>query len=192
LCRYLEGLGYSITYLPVDEYGLVDVRQVEDAITPQTILITVMHANNEVGTIEPIREIAEIARRNGVLMHTDTAQSVGKIPVHVDDLNVDLLSIAGHKLYAPKGIGALYIHTGVKLEKLIHGASHDMNLRAGTENVIEIVGLGEAFGMIDKFWEPALNICVSCATDWRTAFAADLTTSAETGTQKSACPIPRV
>jgi len=149
VCRYLEKQGFEITYLPVDKYGLVDPKQVEQAITSETILITIMHANNEVGTIEPIAEIAEIAHRHKILMHTDSAQAVGKIPVRVDKLNVDLLSIAGHKLYAPKGIGALYIRRGVKLEKLIHGANHEMNLRAGTENVIEIVGLGEACLLID-------------------------------------------
>lgn len=148
VCRYLEGEGCAVTYLPVDELGRVDPRQVSDAITPRTILITIMHANNETGTIEPMREISQIAHRQGVLVHTDAAQSIGKIPVHVDDLGVDLLSIAGHKLYAPKGIGGLYIRSGVKLEKLIHGANHEMNRRAGTENVIEIVGLGEAFQMI--------------------------------------------
>jgi selenium donor protein len=148
VCRYLEDNGYQITYLPVDGDGLIDPGQVEQAITPQTILISIMHANNEVGTIEPIREIAEIAHRRGIVVHTDAAQSIGKIPVHVDELQVDLLSIAGHKLYAPKGIGALYIRTGTRLEKLIHGASHEMNMRAGTENVIEIVGLGEACAMI--------------------------------------------
>lgn len=148
VCRYLEGEGCTVTYLPVDGLGRVDPRQVAEAITPRTILITIMHANNETGTIEPIREISQIAHRQGVLVHTDAAQSIGKIPVHVDDLGVDLLSIAGHKLYAPKGIGGLYVRSGVKLEKLIHGANHEMNRRAGTENVIEIVGLGEAFQMI--------------------------------------------
>ena len=150
VCRYLEEQRYNVTYLPVDEYGLVDPQQVEDAITPQTILITIMHANNEVGTVEPIAEVAEIAHRHGVLVHSDCAQSIGKIPVRVDELNVDLLSVAGHKLYAPKGIGALYIHTAVKLEKFIHGANHEMNWRAGTENVIEIVGLGEACELIKE------------------------------------------
>jgi cysteine desulfurase len=150
VCRYLEGRGCRVTYLPVDESGLVDPQQVEEAITPQTILVTIMHANNEVGTIEPIAEIAEIARRYGALVHADCAQSVGKIPAQVDELGVDLLSIAGHKLYAPKGIGALYVRAGVKLEKLIHGASHEMNWRAGTENVIEAVGLGRACELIDQ------------------------------------------
>jgi len=150
VCRYLEGEGYRITYLPVDEFGLIDPRQVEEAIGPQTILITIMHANNEVGTIEPISEMAEIAHRHNILIHSDCAQSVGKIPVYVDKLNVDMLSIAGHKLYAPKGIGALYIKSGVKLEKQVHGADHEMNWRAGTENVLEIVGLGEACEMVSE------------------------------------------
>ncbi len=150
VCRFLEEQGYLVTYLPVDSAGLVDPKQVEEAVTPQTILITIMHANNEVGTIEPIADIAEIAHRFGILIHTDCAQSIGKIPVHVDELKVDLLSVAGHKLYAPKGIGALYIRSGVKLEKLIHGAGHEMNRRAGTENVIGIVGLGKACELIGQ------------------------------------------
>jgi len=150
VCRYLEKQGFRVTYLPVDHYGLVEPKQVEQAIKSDTILITIMHANNEIGTIEPIAEIAEIAHRHNVLIHTDSAQAVGKIPVRVDELNVDLISIAGHKLYAPKGIGALYIRTGVKLEKQIHGANHEMNYRAGTENVIEIAGLGEACKLIDE------------------------------------------
>ncbi len=150
VCRYLEGKGCEVTYLPVDEYGMVDPQSVEDAIKPATILVSIMHANNEVGTIEPIPAISEIARRKGVLLHADCAQSVGKIPVSVDELGVDLLSIAGHKVYAPKGIGALYIRDGVQLEKLMHGASHEMGWRAGTENVIEIVGLGQACELIGR------------------------------------------
>jgi cysteine desulfurase len=150
VCQYLESRGCRVTYLPVDEHGLVYPKQVQDAITPQTVLLSIMHANNEVGTIEPIREIAEIAHERGVLVHADCAQSVGKIPVRVDELGVDLLSIAGHKLYAPKGIGALYVRNGVKLEKLIHGAGHEMHWRAGTENVIEIVGLGKACQLIEQ------------------------------------------
>ena len=139
-----------MTYLPVDEFGLVDPQEFESAITPQTILVSIMHANNEVGTIQPIREIAGIAHRHEILVHTDCAQSIGKIAVHVDDLHVDLLTIAGHKIYAPKGIGALYIRSDVKLEKQIHGASHEMGWRAGTENVLEIVGLGEACELIAR------------------------------------------
>ena len=148
VCRYLEEQGGRVTYLPVDEFGMVDPQQVAEAITPKTILVSIMHANNEVGTIEPLEEISRITREQGVLLHADCAQSVGKIPVRVDDLGVDLLSIAGHKVYAPKGIGALYIRSGVRLEKLMHGASHEMGWRAGTENVIEIVGLGLACELV--------------------------------------------
>ncbi len=144
VCRYMERKGFTITYLPVDEFGLVHADEMEKAITPQTILISIMHANNEIGTIQPIRELADIARRYKVAFHSDAAQSVGKIPVDVADMGVDLLTIAGHKLYAPKGIGALYIRDGIVLEKLIHGADHEQNKRAGTENVVEIVGLGKA------------------------------------------------
>jgi len=150
VCNFLEKNGFKVTYLPVDEYGMVDPQSVLDAITPQTILITIMHANNEVGTIQPINEIGKIAREHGIIFHSDCAQSVGKIPVNVNEMNADLLSIAGHKFYAPKGIGALYIRSGIKLEKLIYGADHEMNLRAGTENVIEIVGLGEASRIVSE------------------------------------------
>ncbi len=144
VCRYLEHEQFRVTYLPVDEWGLVDIVKLKESITPQTILISLMHANNEVGTIQPISDISEVARQNGIIMHTDAAQSVGKIPAGVDELGVDLLSVAGHKLYAPKGIGALFIRKGTGLEKLIHGASHEYNKRAGTENVLGIVGLGKA------------------------------------------------
>jgi cysteine desulfurase len=144
VCRHLEKNGFRVTFLPVDEYGLLDPAAVEKAITPQTILITAMHANNEVGTIQPLGEIAKIAKANGVVMHTDAAQSLGKIPARVNELAVDLLSVAGHKLYAPKGVGALFIRRGVRLRKLIHGADHEQNRRAGTENVLLIVGLGKA------------------------------------------------
>ncbi len=144
-CRYLEVRhGFRVTYLPVDADGLVDPAAVEAAITPQTILITTMHANNEVGTLEPIAEIGQIARQHGIALHTDAAQSVGKAPVRVDDLGVDLLTIAGHKLYAPKGIGALYVRRGTTLDPLIHGAGHEGGRRAGTENVPYIVALGTA------------------------------------------------
>ena len=144
VCKYLEENGFSVTYLPVDEYGMVDPQEVEKAINPQTILITIMHANNEVGTIQPIEEIGEIAKDHNIILHSDAAQSLGKILVDVKELGVSLLSVAGHKLYAPKGIGALYIKHGVKIQKLIHGADHEMNMRAGTENVLEISGLGKA------------------------------------------------
>lgn len=141
---YLESQGFRISIMPVDEYGLVDPADVEKNITADTILISIMHANNEVGTIQPICAIADIAHKHQILMHTDAAQSTGKIPVSVETLGVDLLSIAGHKLYAPKGIGALYVRRGVRLEKIIHGAEHEMNRRAGTENVIQIAALGAA------------------------------------------------
>ena len=146
--QFLEKHGYRTTYLPVDTYGVVDPASVERAITSRTILVTIMHANNEVGTIEPLRDIANIAHKKNVIVHSDCAQSLGKIPVNVKDLNVDLLSIAGHKLYAPKGIGALYIKNGIHLDKFIHGANHELNRRAGTENVLEIVGLGKACELI--------------------------------------------
>ena len=144
VCHWLETQGFRVTVLPVDQYGMVDPGELERAITPDTLLVTVMHANNEVGTIQPIAELAAIAHHHGALMHTDAAQSVGKIPVDVDALGVDLLSIAGHKLYAPKGIGTLYARSSVRLEKLMFGAAHESNRRPGTENVLEIVGLGRA------------------------------------------------
>jgi cysteine desulfurase NifS/selenium donor protein len=144
VCRYLEQQGFNVTWLPVDGAGMVDPEDVRNAITPLTILVTVMHANNETGTIQPVDLIGKITREHGILFHSDAAQSVGKINVDVEMMNVDLLSVAGHKLYAPKGVGALYIRRGVRLEKLIHGADHESNQRAGTENVMEIVGLGKA------------------------------------------------
>src|SRR3990172_3020625 len=144
-CRFLERtLGARVTVLPVDRYGMVDPDDVRKAITPRTILITVMHANNEVGTIEPIPGIAAISREAGVVFHTDAAQSVGKIPTDVEELGVDLLSVAGHKVYAPKGIGALYLREGTKVELFVHGAGHEAGRRAGTENVLLAVALGAA------------------------------------------------
>jgi cysteine desulfurase len=143
-CRYLESHSYRLTVLPVDEYGRVDPAEVQRAITPETILVSIMHANNEVGTIQRIAEIAAIVHSHDALMHTDAAQSLGKLAVKVEELGVDLLSVAGHKFYAPKGIGALYIRSGVKLVKFIHGADHEADRRAGTENVLEVVGLGKA------------------------------------------------
>ncbi|MDP2161275.1 MAG: aminotransferase class V-fold PLP-dependent enzyme, partial [Flavobacterium sp.] len=143
-CKYLERFGFEITYLPVDEYGIIKLDDFSNSIKSSTILVSIMHANNEVGSIQPIAEISEIIKGKGIYFHTDAAQSIGKIEADVQTLGVDLLSIAGHKLYAPKGIGALYIRNGVQLEKLMHGADHEQNLRAGTENVLEIVGLGKA------------------------------------------------
>jgi len=144
VCRFLEREGFRITVLPVDRHGLVDPAAVERALTTETILVTIMHANNEVGTLEPIADIARLARARGVRVHSDGAQAVGKVPVDVGRLEVDLYSVAGHKLYAPKGIGALYIRRGTELVKFVHGADHEQNRRAGTENVLEIVGLGAA------------------------------------------------
>ena len=165
-CRFLEKLGAEVTYVPVDRYGSVDPQDIQKAITSRTILITVMHANNEVGTIQPIEAISKIAKQRGIVFHTDAAQSVGKIVTKVDDLGIDLLSIAGHKVYAPKGIGTLYIRKGTPIEPLIHGAGHESGRRAGTENVLLIVGLGKAcevakryvgddriFNMRDRFWK---------------------------------------
>lgn len=144
-CRALERLhGFRVTYLPVDESGRVNPGAVEAAIDEGTVLITIMHANNETGTLQPIAKIAEVARRHGVLVHTDAAQSVGKIPMRVDELGVDLLTVAGHKLYAPKGIGALYIRRGLELEPMIYGGSQEAGRRAGTENVASMVALGTA------------------------------------------------
>lgn len=144
VCRWLETQGHRVTVLPVDGYGQVDPADLARALTPQTILVTIMHANNEVGTLQPIPQLAEIAHRAGVLFHTDAAQSLGKVAVKVDELGVDLLSIAGHKLYAPKGIGALVIRGGVELSGVLHGAGQEAGRRPGTENVLEIAGLGMA------------------------------------------------
>ena len=144
VCRFLERQGFEVTYLPVDAQGMISVSDVEQAVRPTTILITLMHANNEVGTLQPIEAVARIARQRRVLLHTDAAQSVGKIPAEVQRLGVDLLSLAGHKLYAPKGVGALYIRQGVQLAAFMHGAGQEQGRRAGTENVLEIVGLGKA------------------------------------------------
>jgi cysteine desulfurase len=143
-CRYLERQGYAVTYLTVDQYGVVDPADLEKAITPKTVLVTIMHSNNEVGTIQDIRELSRIASSRGVLFHTDAAQSVGKVRVQAVELGVDFLTVAGHKFYAPKGIGALYIKSGRKLEPLLHGAGHERGLRPGTENAAFIVGLGTA------------------------------------------------
>jgi len=142
--RFLERLGARVTVIPVDRTGRIDPDDVRRAITARTILVSIMHANNEVGTIEPIEAVSAIARERGVLVHTDAAQSVGKIPTRVADLGVDLLSIAGHKLYAPKGVGALYVRRGVRLEPLIHGASQEGGRRAGTESALLVAALGEA------------------------------------------------
>jgi cysteine desulfurase len=165
-CRYLERRGARVSYLPVDGTGRVDPDDVRGAITPGTILVSIMHANNEVGTVQPIEDCARIARAHGVLFHTDAAQSVGKIATGVDDLGIDLLSVAGHKVYAPKGVGALFVRRGVALEPLIHGAGHEAGRRAGTESALLAVGLGKACELArdlsamdrvralrDRFWQ---------------------------------------
>ena len=143
-CRFLERLGARLTCVPVDRFGRVDPDDVRREVRPETALISVMHANNEVGTIQPIGEISQVARDHGIPFHTDSAQSVGKIRTNVRELGVDLLSVAGHKLYGPKGVGALYIRAGLSIEPLIHGAGHEVGRRAGTENVLLDVGLGAA------------------------------------------------
>lgn len=144
VCQYLETLGFRVTYVDVDKYGVVDTDQIVDSITRETALITIMYANNEVGTIQPVNEIAKLAKEKGVPFHTDAVQVVGKVPVDVAELSADLLSISGHKFYGPKGIGVLYIKRGTKLHPLLHGGHHEGGMRAGTENVPGIVGLGRA------------------------------------------------
>lgn len=164
--RFLTRFGARVTVIPVDRTGMIDPEDVRRAITPRTILVSVMHANNEVGTIEPVRAVAAIAHERGLLVHTDAAQSIGKISTRVDELGVDLLTIAGHKVYAPKGVGALYVRRGVTLEPLIHGAGHEAGRRAGTESVLLATALGEAcqlaadlrpleeiFRLRDRLWD---------------------------------------
>lgn len=143
-CEYLETKGFEVTYLPVKENGILDIEDLKKAIRDDTILISVMHANNEIGTIQPIEEVGAIAKEKGITFHVDAVQSVGKIPVDVKKANIDLLSISSHKLYGPKGVGALFIRKGVRIETLIHGGGQENNLRSGTENVPGIVGFGKA------------------------------------------------
>ncbi len=143
-CLMLREAGFPVTFLPVDRYGVVDVQALQEALKRPTLLVTIMHSNNEIGTLQTIAEIAQMAKAQGAWMHTDVAQSLGKVPIDVDTLGVDLLTVAGHKLYAPKGIGALYIRTGTRLPSFVLGAGHERGRRAGTENVPYIVGLGQA------------------------------------------------
>lgn len=146
-CKYLEKDGFETTYLPVNEFGEVDPDELKNSIKKNTILISIMHANNEIGTIEPISKLAQIAKDNGVFFHTDAVQSVGKIPINFKEMNIDLLSLSGHKFYGPKGIGALYIRKGTNIEALQHGGHHEKNQRAGTENIPGIVGLAKALNI---------------------------------------------
>ncbi len=150
VCGYLSAEGFEVSFVPVDATGVIRLDELEKALTDRTVLVSVMHANNEVGTIQPIGEIVRMARRRNILVHTDAAQSVGKIPVDTGDLGVGLLTVAGHKLYAPKGVGALYIREGVRLETFLHGAGHESGRRAGTENVIGIAGLGAACEVAER------------------------------------------
>lgn len=143
-CKYLERNGFKVTYLPVSKEGLVDPADVEKAITPQTILVSIMHANNEIGTIQPIEEIGRIAKEKNIPFHTDAVQTVGKIAVNVDALGVSLLSMSAHKIYGPKGVGALYLRKGTLVEPQMHGGGHERNIRSSTENVPGIVGFGKA------------------------------------------------
>ena len=149
-CQFLEKHGFKVTYLKVDKYGLIDPEDVKKAITDQTILVTIMHANNEIGTIEPIKEIGKIVKEAGIYFHTDAVQTTGHIPIEVNDLGVDMLSISGHKLYGPKGVGALYLRKGTKIVNLIDGGAQEKNRRAGTENVTGMVGLGKAVELAEK------------------------------------------
>lgn len=149
-CRALEREGFEVTYLPVDRFGMVNPSDVESAIKDETILISIMHANNEIGTIQPIKEIAKIASENGIIFHTDAVQSAGKVPIDVRRMNIDLLSLSSHKIYGPKGVGALYIRKGVRIEPIIHGGGHERGLRSSTENIPGIVGFGKACELAKK------------------------------------------
>ena len=143
-CQYLEKHGFEVTYLDVDDKGLVNLEELKNAITDKTILVSIMFANNEIGTIEPIKQIGEICRERKIFFHTDAVQAVGNVAIDVKDMNIDLLSLAGHKIYGPKGVGVLYIRKGIKIDNLIHGGSQERNRRAGTENIPGVVGLGKA------------------------------------------------
>jgi len=152
-CRYLESLGFRATYLPVDRYGLVDPDEVKRALTSQTVLVSVMLANNEIGTIEPVAEIARVCREAGVTIHTDAVAAAGKMRVDVNELGVDLLTISAHKLQGPKGVGALYIREGTRIFPLVHGGHQEKGLRGGTENIIGIAGLAKACEILAVEWE---------------------------------------
>jgi cysteine desulfurase len=152
--KWLETQGFEVTYLPVDKFGLVDPAKVEEEIRKDTILVSIMHANNEIGTIEPLEEIGKICHEKGVYFHSDAAQSFGKIPIDVERMNMDLLTVNAHKMYGPKGVGALYIRKGVKIEPLLHGGGHEFGLRSSTVNVAGIVGFGKAVELRKKEMKP--------------------------------------
>ncbi|WP_319508723.1 cysteine desulfurase NifS [uncultured Methanolobus sp.] len=149
-CAYLESMGHDVSYIPVGSEGLVDIEKLEGSIRENTVLISVMHANNEVGTIQPIREIAQIAKKRNIYFHTDAVQSVGKIPVNVDDLGVDMLSISSHKIHGPKGVGVLYVRKGTFIEPIVFGGNHENGMRSGTENIPGIVGIGKAMTLAQQ------------------------------------------
>lgn len=160
-CQYLEKQGFEVTYLDVDEEGFINLEELKNAITDKTILVSIMFANNEIGTIEPVKEIGQICRERKVLFHTDAVQAVGNVKIDVKDMNIDLLSLAGHKIYGPKGIGALYVRKGVRIHNLIHGGGQERNRRAGTENIAGIVGLGKAIELASQnLEEHAKNMVV--------------------------------
>ena len=165
-CKNLENKGFSISYIDVDESGIINLEKLENEITPQTILISVMYANNEIGTIQPIKEIAQIAHSHGIIFHTDAVQAVGNIPIDVKKMDIDMLSLSGHKLYAPKGIGALYVKNGIEFERFMDGGHQEKNKRSGTENVAEIVALGKACQIaeknLEKYQEKLINMREYC------------------------------
>lgn len=188
-CAALESLGYDVTYVPVDQWGRVSPQDIEKAIRPETGLVSVMAANNEVGTIQPIAEIARIAHAHGVLMHTDAVQAVGHIPIDVAALNVDLLSMAAHKFYGPKGIGALYIKNGVKITNLVYGGEQERGLRAGTENTPAIVGMGEALALACSEMDGLLSKLSICGICWKMKLCSECPKQSSTATGKSVCPV---
>ena len=149
-CEFLEKQGYDITYLDVTPEGVIDIKELENAIREDTILISIMYVNNEIGTIEPIKEITEIAHKHNIIFHTDAVQAIGEIRINVEEMGIDCMSISGHKIYAPKGIGMAYIKPGIKFEPLIHGGMQEFHLRGGTENIANIVALGKAIKILDE------------------------------------------
>lgn len=152
-CKYLEKKGFEVTYVPVDEYGVINLEELKASLRDDTILISVMHANNEVGTVEPVEEIGKIAKENGIYFHTDAVQTMGKVPINVDELGVDLLSLSSHKVHGPKGVGALYVRKGTRIQAIQHGGSHERKLRAGTENIPGIVGFAKAASLAKERFE---------------------------------------